>query len=64
MTELKLQNCRLDGRYDVQDCLGRGSYSEIYVARDRAALDGMSPMVVIKALNVFLQSVPDRKFSE
>lgn len=59
MTELKLQNCRLDGRYDVQDCLGRGSYAEIYVARDRAAVDGMTPMVVIKALNVFLQGTPD-----
>lgn len=59
MTELKLQNCRLDGRYDVQDCLGRGSYAEIYVARDRAATDGMPPMVVIKALNVFLQGTPD-----
>jgi serine/threonine protein kinase len=59
MTELKLQNCRLDGRYDVQDCLGRGSYAEIYVARDRAAGDGMTPMVVIKALNVFLQETPD-----
>jgi serine/threonine protein kinase len=59
MTELKLQNCRLDGRYDVQDCLGRGSYAEIYVARDRAAADGMPPMVVIKALNVFLQGTPD-----
>ena len=59
MTELKLQNCRLDGRYDVQDCLGRGSYAEIYVARDRAASDGMTPMVVIKALNVFLQGTPD-----
>lgn len=59
MTELKLQNCRLDGRYDVQDCLGRGSYAEIYMARDRAATDGMPPMVVIKALNVFLQGTPD-----
>ena len=59
MTELKLQNCRLDGRYDVQDCLGRGSYAEIYMARDRAAVDSMPPMVVIKALNVFLQGTPD-----
>src|ERR1043165_1371703 len=59
MTELKLQNCRLDGRYDVQDCLGRGSYAEIYVARDRAAVDGMPQMVVIKALNVFLQGTLD-----
>ena len=59
MTELKLQNCRLDGRYDVQDCLGRGSYAEIYEARDRAASDDMPSMVVIKALNVFLQDTPD-----
>ena len=59
MTELKLQNCRLDGRYDVQDCLGRGSYAEIYVARDRAASDLMPEFVVIKALNVFLQGTPD-----
>lgn len=59
MTELKLQNCRLDGRYDVQDCLGRGSYAEIYMALDRAATDGMAHMVVIKALNVFLQGTPD-----
>jgi serine/threonine protein kinase len=59
MTELKLQNCRVDGRYDVQDCLGRGSYAEIYVARDRAAVDAMPQMVVIKALNVFLQGTPD-----
>ncbi|MCA1557833.1 MAG: serine/threonine protein kinase [Acidobacteria bacterium] len=59
MTELKLQNCRLDRRYDVQDCLGRGSYAEIYVARDREAVDEMPPMVVIKALNVFLQGTLD-----
>jgi serine/threonine protein kinase len=39
--------------------LGRGSYAEIYVARDRAATDGMPQMVVIKALNVFLQGSPD-----
>ena len=39
MSELKLLQCRLDGRYDVEHCLGRGSYAEIYVARDRAATD-------------------------
>ena len=61
MTELKLQQCRLDGRYDILDCLGRGSYAEIYVARDTAAetTDGTPPMVVIKALNVLLQGMPD-----
>ena len=56
MKELALQNCRIDGRYDVQKGLGRGSYAEIYVARDMMA-SPQSPhsFVVIKALNVFLQ---------
>lgn len=59
MIELKLQQCRLDNRYDVEQCLGRGSYAEIYVARDNAAQNGEPPTVVIKALNVLLQGVPD-----
>jgi serine/threonine protein kinase len=56
MKELSLQNCRIDGRYDIQSELGRGSYAEIYVARDVLA-SPQSPhsVVVIKALNVFLQ---------
>ncbi|HLM57493.1 MAG TPA: protein kinase [Pyrinomonadaceae bacterium] len=59
MSELKLQQCRLDGRYDVLDCLGRGSYSEVYVARDSAASNGQPHTVVIKALNPYLQGMPD-----
>ncbi|MET0647668.1 MAG: serine/threonine protein kinase [Pyrinomonadaceae bacterium] len=59
MSELKLQQCRLDGRYDVLDCLGRGSYSEVYVARDAAAQPGAPQHVVIKALNTHLQGMPD-----
>src|SRR3954462_3489934 len=59
MSELKLQQCRLDGRYDVLDCLGRGSYSEVYVARDAAAAEGAPRTVVIKALKTHLQGVPD-----
>lgn len=59
MSELKLQQCRLDGRYDVLDCLGRGSYSEVYVARDTAAQEGAPRLVVIKALNTNLQGMPD-----
>ena len=59
MSELKLQQSRLDGRYDILDCLGRGSYAEIYVANDNAALEGEPRTVVIKALNVFLQDAPD-----
>ena len=59
MSELKLQQCRVDGRYDVLDCLGRGSYSEVYVARDVAATGSQPPMVVLKALNTNLQGSPD-----
>ena len=57
MKELSLNNTRLDGRYDIQSVLGRGSYAEIYVARDSLA-SPQSPhsLVVIKALNVFLQN--------
>src|SRR5258708_35020338 len=56
MKELSLNNCRLDKRYDVRNQLGRGSYAEIYLARDILA-SSHSPhsQVVIKALNVFLQ---------
>lgn len=57
MRELSLKNCRLDGRYNIFDQLGRGSYAEIYVAQDSLA-SPQSPhsQVVIKALNVFLQN--------
>ena len=56
MRELSLKNCLLDKRYDVAEQLGRGSYAEIFMARDVLA-SPKSPhsMVVIKALNVFLQ---------
>lgn len=59
MAELKLQQSRLDGRYDILECLGRGSYAEIYVAKDNAAAEGAPATVVIKALNIFLQETPD-----
>src|SRR6187549_1512198 len=57
MKELSLNNCRLDRRYDVREQLGRGSYAEIYLAKDNLA-SPQSPhsQVVIKALNVFLQN--------
>jgi serine/threonine protein kinase len=56
MKELSLQNCRLDGRYDIQSLLGRGSYAEIYVARDiLASPSAPHSQIVIKALNVFMQ---------
>lgn len=60
MKELRLKNSRLDGRYDIIDCLGRGSYSEIYRAHVvNPSSVGGEPEVVIKALNVFLQGTPE-----
>jgi serine/threonine protein kinase len=57
MRELSLINSRLDGRYDIKELLGRGSYAEIYVAIDKvAAPQSAHKQVVIKALNVFLQN--------
>jgi len=59
MSELKLQQSRLDGRYDILDRLGGGSYAEIYVANDNAAGEGEPRTIVIKALNLNLQDAPD-----
>jgi serine/threonine protein kinase len=56
MPELKLENSLVDGRYEVRQRLSRGSYAEIFVARDREA-GGRE--VVIKALNTSLQGTPD-----
>jgi serine/threonine protein kinase len=64
MSELKLLQCRLDGRYDIEDCLGRGSYAEIYLARDNAATDERFRNVVIKALNVLLQGYQDPELEQ
>lgn len=64
MAELKLQQSRLDGRYDILECLGRGSYAEIYVARDNQAPDGSPQTIVIKALNLFLQDTPDAELEK
>lgn len=56
MKELSLNNCRLDKRYDIREQLGRGSYAEIFLARDiLASTQSPHSTVVIKALNVFLQ---------
>ena len=64
MSELKLQQSRLDGRYDIIECLGRGSYAEIYVANDNAATDGAPRTIVIKALNLYLQGETDRELEQ
>lgn len=56
MKELSLNSCRVDRRYDIRELLGRGSYSEVFLARDlNASSQSPHTHVVIKALNVFLQ---------
>jgi len=37
MPELKLENSLVDDRYEVVERLSRGSFAEIFVARDREA---------------------------
>src|SRR6201988_2063280 len=64
MSELKLQNSRLDGRYDIVEGLGRGSYAEIYVANDNAAVEDPPRTIVIKALNLYLQDAPDAELEQ
>ncbi len=62
MKELALEKTKLDGRYEILHLLGRGSYAEIYLARDvspHTSLNSPNNSVVIKALNVFLQEEPD-----
>ncbi len=57
MKDILLKNCRLDGRYDVRERLGRGSYAEIYIANDTmASPKSVHKTVAIKALNVFMQN--------
>lgn len=55
MSDLRLENSIIDERYEVRERLSRGSYAEIFVARDRV----MGIDVVIKALNTGLQGTPD-----
>src|SRR5262245_17277076 len=64
MSELKLQQSRLDGRYDIIERLGGGSYAEIYVANDNAAPEGQPRTIVIKALNLYLQDTPDLELEQ
>src|SRR5436190_10456382 len=56
MRELSLSNCRLDRRYNIERELGRGSYAEIFLARDTVAGPNTPHSEVeIKAPHVFLQ---------
>lgn len=61
MPELKLDNSIVDERYYVERCLSQGSYAEIFLARDMAAGE---ELVIIKALNSFLQGTPDPELEQ
>jgi serine/threonine protein kinase len=54
MPELRLENSLLDDRYLIERCLSRGSYAEIFLARQESG-----QRVIIKALNPALQGTPD-----
>ncbi len=56
MPELKLESSIVDDRYQVESCLGRGSYAEIFLAYDR---ERAGESVIIKALNTTLQGTID-----
>lgn len=65
MSELRLQQCRLDNRYDLLDCINRGSYAELFIARDAAVAESDSHrLVVIKALNPQLQGEIDQSLEQ
>lgn len=65
MSELRLQQCRLDNRYDLLDCISRGSYAELFIARDAAVAESDSHrLVVIKALNPQLQGEIDQALEQ
>src|SRR5689334_15399794 len=52
MAELKILDSLVDNRYEILERLGQGSYSEIFLAKDRE-LEG--DLVIVKALNLSLQ---------
>jgi serine/threonine protein kinase len=54
MPELRLENSLLNDRYLIERCLSRGSYAEIFLAREASG-----ERVIIKALNPALQGTPD-----
>ena len=56
MPELRLESSIVDDRYQVESCLGRGSYAEIFLAYDR---ERGGEAVIIKALNTTLQGTID-----
>jgi serine/threonine protein kinase len=55
MKYLNLENSLVEDRYAIERCLGRGSFAEIFLARDLSS----QRHVIIKALNVALQGTPD-----
>jgi serine/threonine protein kinase len=60
MSELKLSRSTIEGRYEVIERMGQGSYAEIFSARDLTE----QQLVIIKALNCHLQGTADVELEE
>ena len=58
MFELNLQRALLKDRYEIRGRISSGSYSEVFVARDRGDDSNRGNAVVIKAPNSRLQGIP------
>jgi serine/threonine protein kinase len=56
---LNLHGMLLDGRFEIVRRLTRGSFSEIYLARNLSPLPDEPQTVVVKALNLWLQGEPE-----
>jgi serine/threonine protein kinase len=56
MGELKLLKSLIDGRYEIMERKGQGSYAEIFSARDCV---NNGELVIVKALNTSLQGTPE-----
>lgn len=56
---LNLRGLLLDARFEIEQRLTRGSYSEIYLARNLSPQPGEPNTLIVKALNLWLQEEPD-----
>jgi serine/threonine protein kinase len=56
---LNLRGMLLDARFEIVRRLTRGSFSEIYLARNLSPLPDEPQTVVVKALNLWLQGEPE-----
>src|SRR5205085_6605799 len=56
---LNLRGLQLDGRFLIERRLTRGSYAEIYLARNLSPQAAEPETLIVKALNLWLQGEPE-----